>query len=208
MMGILRRRRLRMVVLTSAALTLVVGVGAKAAWAATSAVCGNSGSGYCLNDWGGAGASGDAVKMYNGGVRNDAFYVQEVNRCNGHFTVTARSFGDAANCPFADVTLDDNYRGHEIVQIVDTNSETECVGSTSSDLAVLAPCANPISGSGGGQGVIMVQVLIGPPPNFFVDRYASDQHSAARFLTSGGNPGVQANYNYQTEWGGYQRFGP
>jgi hypothetical protein len=146
--------------------------------------------------------------MYYGGVANDDFYVQDVNRCGGRDMVTAISFGDAANCPFGTVALDNDFRGQHVVQIVDTNSETECVGSTSSDTAVLASCADPLSGSGGGQGVIMVQSLGGTPPNPFVSRFVSDQHSTAHFLTSGGNPGVQANYNSETIWGGYQVFGP
>ena len=208
MISMLRRRIVRAAAVPTAALALVAGLAARPAGASMSQVCGNSGSGYCLNDWGGAGASGDAIKMYYGGVRNDAFYVQDVNRCNGGDTVTATSFGDSSNCPFATVALDNDFRGQHVVQIVYTNNQSQCVGSTSSDYAVLASCANPISGSGGAQGVIMVQTLGSQPPNFFVDRYASDQHGASRFLTSGGNPGVQANFNGQTEWGGYQVFGP
>jgi hypothetical protein len=34
-------------------------------------VCAQAGTGYCLNDWNGAG-SGGAVKMYTGGVANDS----------------------------------------------------------------------------------------------------------------------------------------
>lgn len=207
MISILRGRTVRIAALLAAVMALAVGLGTPAAGASISQVCGNEGSGYCLNDWGGAGASGDAVKMYYGGTRNDDFYVQDVNRCNGGYRVTARSYGDASNCPFADVSLDSNYRGQPIVQITYTNNSVMCVGSTSSDFAVLGVCADPITGSGGAQGVIMIQVG-GAPPAFFVDRYASDQHSAARFLTSGGNLGVQANYNGQTIWGGYQVFLP
>jgi hypothetical protein len=207
MISTLHSRIVRVVALPTVALSLLVGLGTQGAGASSSNVCGNSGSGYCLNDWGGHGGSGDAVKMYYGGVANDDFYVQDINRCGGD-TVTATSFHDASNCPFATVSLDNDFRGQHIVQIVDTNSETECVGSTSSDTAVLASCANPISGSGGAQGVIMVQALGGTPPNSFLNRFVSDQHSAARFLTSGGNPGVQANYNSETIWGGYQVFGP
>jgi hypothetical protein len=204
----LRSRIVTVIALPTLTLALLVGFGTQGAGASSSAVCGNSGSGYCLNDWGGHGASGDAVKMYYGGVANDDFYVQDVNRCGGRDTVTATSFGDASNCPFGDVSLDNDFRGQHVVQIVDTNSETECVGSTRSDTAVLARCANPLSGSGGGQGVIMVQSLGGTPPNPFVSRFVSDQHSTARFLTSGGNPGVQANYNSETIWGGYLVFAP
>lgn len=206
MISILRGRIVR-VALPVAALALVAGFSTQGAAASSSQVCGNEGSGYCLNDWGGGGHSGDAVKMYYGGTSNDDFYVQDVNRCNGGYTVTATSYGDPSNCPFGDVSLDNTYRGQPIVQITYINNSAMCVGSTSSDYAVLASCANPITGSGGGTGVIMIQEG-GGPPTFFVDRYASDQHSAARFLTSGGNVGVQANYNGQTIWGGYQVFLP
>jgi hypothetical protein len=198
-------RKIKLAFAVVAVLALALGLGTQTAGASTSQVCGNGGSGYCLNDWGGAGHSGDAVKMYNGGTRNDDFYVQEVNRCNGGDTVTS-------TCPFGNTSLDNQFLNDPIVEIVDTNAETECVGATSSDYAVLASCANPINGSGGGNGVIMVavQACYTPYGYGFVNRYASDPHSRPYWLTSGGNPGVQAYYGSSSVscWNGFQYFGP
>lgn len=74
-------RAIRVLILP-AALTLALGLTTQAQ-ATPSQVCGNGGSGYCLNDWGGAGHSGDVIKMFNGGTTNDDFFVQKVNRCSG-----------------------------------------------------------------------------------------------------------------------------
>jgi hypothetical protein len=213
MISIVRSRIGRVVALPGLVLTLVVGVGVQAAGASTSQVCGNGGTGYCLNDWGGGGASGDAVKMYYGGTANDDFYVQEVNRCSGQDTVQSVYYHDSTNCPFGNTGLDQQFWGDPIVQITYTNNESQCVGSTSSDYAVLASCANPISGSGGGTGVIMVTVEApcSSHTDFaFADRYASDQHGRAYWLTSGGNVGVQAYYGSSNVscWNGFQYFAP
>jgi hypothetical protein len=213
MISILRGRIARVVALPVAvALALALGLGTQTAEASNSQVCGNSGSGYCLNDWGGAGASGDAIKMYYGGTRNDDFYVIEVNRCEGSYTVTSTYYGDSSNCPFGTTGLDNEFWGDPIVEIVDTNAETECVASNSSDYAVLGSCANPINGSGGADGVIMVSIeaCYSPYGYGFVDRYTSDPHSKPYYLTSGGNPGVQAYYGSSSVscWNGFQYFSP
>jgi hypothetical protein len=220
MISIVRSRIVTVAALSAAALALVTGLGTQAAGASTSQVCGNAGAGYCLNDWGGAGASGDAVKMYNGGTMNDDFYVQEVNRCSGHDTVQSRTapFHDSTDCPFADTFLDARYHGDDIVQITYTNNVTQCAGTNSNGRAVLASCANPISGGGGGNGVIMVMYstscasFSGP---VFLNRYWSDAESQETYLASGGNVGVQALYETpilgsppSTCWGGFQFFGP
>jgi hypothetical protein len=208
MIGMLRNRMVRVIAIPAAALALTAGLGIQAVSAASSAVCGNAGTGYCLNDWGGNGNANDAVKMYYGGTRNDDFYVQDVNRCSGGDKVTT-SENLQPDCPFADTQLDAFFQGQTIVQITDTDSETECVGSTGSDNAVLTPCADPLSGSGGGQGVIMVEIPKSTGGDVFLDRFVIDQTSGNNgYLTSGGNPGVQANFNGQTIWGGFQQFGP
>src|SRR5215471_2534943 len=111
MISIARSRIVRVAALPGAALALVVGLGVQPAGASTSQVCGNGGSGYCLNDWGGAGHSGDAIKMYYGGTTNDDFYVQKVNWCSGHDTVQSRGRGDSTDCPFANTNWDYNLRG-------------------------------------------------------------------------------------------------
>lgn len=208
MISMLRNRMVRVVAIPAAVLALAAGLGIQAVSAASSAVCGNSGTGYCLNDWGGSGNTNDAVKMYYGGTRNDDFYVQAVNRCSGGDKVTT-SENLQPDCPFASASLDAFFQGDTIVQITDTDSQTECVGSTGSDNAVLTPCANPLSGSGGGQGVIMVEVPKSSGGPVFLDRFVADQPSGGTgYLTSGGNPGVQANFDGQTQWGAFQFFQP
>lgn len=208
MIGMLRNRMVRVIAVPAAVLALTAGLGIQAVSAANSAVCGNGGTGYCLNDWGGAGNTNDAVKMYYGGTRNDDFYVQDVNRCSGDDKVTS-SENLQPDCPFASATLDGFFKGDTIVQITDTDSETECIGSTSSDNAVLTPCADPLGGSGGGQGVIMVEVPKKTGGPAFLDRFVADQPSGgAGYLTSGGNPGVQANFDSETQWGSFQQFLP
>ena len=213
MSSLVRSKTFRMVTVPAAALVLVAGLGVQRAAASTSQVCGNGGSGYCLNDWGGAGASGDAVKMYYGGYANDAFYVQEVNRCNGGTTVTSTYYGDRSNCPFGNAGLDQQFWNHSIVQIVYTNNQSQCVAVNGSGQAILNSCANPITGSGGANGVIMVtaQAPCSSHTDFaFADRYVSDQHARAYWLTSGGNPGVQAYYGSSNVscWNGFQYFAP
>jgi hypothetical protein len=37
-------------------------------------ICGKSGAGYCLNDWGGQPYAGNPIKMYFGGYSNGDFY--------------------------------------------------------------------------------------------------------------------------------------
>jgi hypothetical protein len=200
----LRGRLLRTAVVVLTATALAAGFGTQAALASTSQVCGNGGTGYCLNDWGGAGLSGDAIKMYAGGTANDDFYVQAVNRCNGSYVATT-------SCPFSSSQNNNFAAGGDVVEIVDTNNESECVASTSSFKAVLGSCADPLTGAGGANGVIMVLHFdecssgdIG-----FIDRYASDSQGLS-WLTSGGNPGVQAFYDTTLVscWGDYQLFAP
>jgi hypothetical protein len=202
----LRGRLLRTAVVLLTATALAAGFGTQAALASTSQMCGNGGTGYCLNDWGGAGQPGDAIKMYAGGTTNDDFYVQAVNRCNGSYIATT-------SCPFSSSANNNFAAGGDIVQIVDTNNESECVASTTSFHAVLGSCANPISGAGGANGVIMVTHFAecsgGLGDVGFIDRYASDAQGLS-WLASGGNPGVQAYYSLGlvTCWGGYQLFAP
>ena len=210
MISILRRRTLRIVALPVAALILVMTLGIRPASAAPSSqVCGNSGTGYCLNDWGGAGATNDPIKMYTGSTTNDYFYVQAVNRCNARDLVTSTNHGDSNNCPFGNAALDDLYWHKTIMQIVYGNNPSQCVGSTSSFKAVLAPCANALVGSGGGNGVIMVAVG-SSGATFFADRYAFDLHYPNGQLTSGGNPGLQAFFGggSGTPWGGFAFLNP
>jgi hypothetical protein len=217
MIRILRSKAVRALAVLAVALT--TGLGTQAAWASTSQVCGNGGSGYCLNDWGGAGASGDAINMYYGGTRNDDFYVQEVNRCSGQYTVQSTAYGDSTNCPFADTTFDQLYWNDDIVQIVDANSNTECVGTNSNSGAVLGSCADPSSGSGGADGVIQIieytACYDGYDGYAFLNRYWTDATDSTGFLGSGNSVGANAYYEGITGsnepitcWGGFQTYAP
>jgi hypothetical protein len=47
-------------------------------------ICGNLGSGYCLNDWNNQGSG--FRSMYYGGNPNENFTAQFINRCGGHAT--------------------------------------------------------------------------------------------------------------------------
>jgi hypothetical protein len=212
MISIARRRVARVVALPGAALALVAWLGVQPALASSSQVCGNSGTGYCLNDWGGAGQSGDAVKMYYGGTTNDDFYVQEVNWCSGHDTVqsTAAPHHDSTNCPFANTNWDANLAGDPIVQVTYINNTTQCVATTSSPKAVLGSCANPLSGSGGANGVINV-LWNQSCGAYFMNRYWTDANSGNdTFLASGNAPGNQAQFTVGggTCWGGFNLFAP
>jgi hypothetical protein len=63
---------------------LLLGTSHAADASATSQVCAQGGTGYCLNDWGGAGSPGDTVAMYyNNNTNNNNFEIQAVSGCVG-----------------------------------------------------------------------------------------------------------------------------
>jgi hypothetical protein len=200
----------RVVALPAAAFTLVAALGTPAAWASTSNVCGNGGSGYCLNDWGGAGAGGDAVKMEYGGYTNDAFLVVKVNRCSGKDTVQSAGypFYNSTNCPFGNADLDYEFHGDFIVEIMYVHNEAECVATNNGARAYLDSCATPLNGAGGANGVIQIISPTGGTEGgyAFLDKYLTDEADNPAWLASGGNPGVQAYYTGlgydRTAWGG------
>lgn len=162
-------------------------------------ICGNNGSGYCMNDWNGL--SFGPVRMYYGGSSHEDFIAQGINRCNG-FVVTT-------TCPFQNTTLDLEYYGDPIVQIEYVPSD-ECLsgvdGGEGALQVVLDYCNNVSTGSGGGFGTVYIidqyQELI--------SRYYSDLSGYAHGLESGGNPGTSLSDNhycgstgadYCTDWG-------
>lgn len=216
MISIVRGRVVKVIALPTAALTLALGLGVAPAGASSSQICGNNGTGYCINAWNG----GPQVKMYYGGYYNDDFYVQEVNRCQGSYLVLSTQRGDGVNCPFANASQDYRWWHWPIVEIADTNNVTQCVGSTTGSPydAELAACADPLSGSGGGYGVIMVLTdgQNGQCAGYwFVDRYVSDiNQELSAYLQSGGQLGSDAYYyvptgnNLPSCWNGFQLFGP
>lgn len=175
-----------------AALGLTVGTGVKPAFAQDE-VCGNSGQGYCLNDWGGQGADGDAVKMYYGGSDNEGFTWQVIDRCNSRGTVTA-------TCPLNDHALDATLYNHG-VNPAETEQlryfGTQClatipVGASNAGKAILGECNNAATGSGGSAGTVFIT---SSTAEWDISNYWSNQDFAVSCLMSGGNPGVQAYYS-------------
>lgn len=154
-------------------------------------ICGNGGTGYCLNAWNG----GNFVKMYYGGYSNDNFEVYQLtNMCN-HGKVDEHT-----SCPFtAGSGLNTEFQGDAIVAIQYLNATDSCVGSTVGTDATLTLCPD-LSGNGGGNGTIMAISPISPvcfgdfAYGQYVDRYWSDNVKQAAYLDSGGNPGAQAYY--------------
>lgn len=197
-------------VILAAAPSLALGIGLPAT-ATQQQVCGNNGSGYCLNDWNGNQSANAAVKMYYGNSSNENFYEQAVKRCyNGSFgyvdTVLSTQDNDYQNCPFTNINLDYEFAGDQIVQIA-YGSGQYCVASGSNNQAVLGTCANPSNGSGPANGVIMIVTNnCGTDGNgqILMDRYASDQFGKEVNLDSGNAPGNQANFSSQQAscWGG------
>ena len=181
------RRRMLIAVATAVSVTsLILLAGIPAAQAST-ALCGNGGSGYCMNAWNG----GPYVKMYYGGYSNDYFYLQSVALCSGHATVQATESGDSTNCPFNDGYVDYVLHGDLIVEIVYGNNG-ECVGTTGSGVGYLGACGNS-SGSGASNGVFDVLYPdYCSSGNELVNRYWSnhDGNDEFAFVTSGGSVGA------------------
>lgn len=181
------------VVVAAATLTLIAGIGVASpgpAFATQQQICGNGGSGYCMNDWNG---DNQYVKMYNGSVSHEDFEeIYNVSEC-GSGSVTSTYYGDATNCPFVDANLDRAFRGDPIVQI-EYIPTSQCIGTTSSGTAWLGSCANN-EGVGGGTGVTLINVYEGGSTALLINRYWSDYYSSGSnyqpcFVYSGGNPGA------------------
>jgi hypothetical protein len=175
------------------------------AYAQGTNICGLGGTGYCMNDWGNGGQN-NAVEMYYGGYSNDYFYTEPVDACNGGDTVTG-------SCPFQSSTMDGNLAGDLIVQVVYANSgagDGLCVGTASSGDAILTGCNNTTTGTGGGDGTLMVAATGSSGGScdqsgegLLVDRYWTK--GAYAFVTSGGSIGAPLLVNdtsAATCWGG------
>jgi hypothetical protein len=175
-------------------------------------VCGNRGSGYCLNAWNG----GPYVKMYYGGnYGNDQFYLIAESACQGQDYVTAVAAGDALNCPFSNVKYDNEYEGDGIDAIYyvgsfSSNSPTYCVGTGNlnglPDVGYLGAC-----GDGYGDGIIQGGLFVQTSTTYciggvvLINKYWTNQDAQPAYAYSGGNPGqplyVGANGS-GTCWGG------
>jgi hypothetical protein len=174
---------------------------AGAANAQTQSLCGDGGSGYCMNDWGNGG-SGNPVKMYYGGYSNDSFFLEAVDLCSSSSYVTS-------TCPFTNTAIDRSLEGEWIAQIVYTNNGL-CVGTNSDGDGVLTGCNSTTSGTGGGTGTIVVLASNSGCPQtnsqgILVNRYYTDVNSVDEEEASGGSVGSNLNLENGTSgtcWGG------
>lgn len=180
---------------------------AQPALATQTQICGNNGTGYCMNDWNG-GLNNNPVKMYYGGSSNENFFTYRIDPCN-----SSPPDRVTETCPF---TLGSGYNaalaGHIIFE-VGYGTTPYCIGTTGvqagGPTAILTGCPG-VNGSGGGNGTIWVQWNTG----IAITRYWADTFyqnagesccAAAPFVVSGGNPGqplYMADQGFQTVWGG------
>lgn len=187
---------MRKALIVAAAVLLPLLVAAPAAQAQTSQICGNGGSGYCINAWNG----GPYVKMYYGGYSNDNFHLQQVYVCSGYSTVQSKYYGDSTNCPFSDAIADQVLWTDPIEEVVYGNNG-ECIGTTANDAAYLGSCGN-IYGTGAIDGAFDVLDVSAGCDDLY-NRYWSNAYGVLSGLTSGGNPGtpLSAGYGEATCWG-------
>jgi len=164
------------------ALILVLATNAAPAFAQNQ-ICGNGGLGYCLNDWNGMQGQNMAVKMYYGGSTNENFYVQVIHRCSSSGLVTA-------TCPLNNHSVDAQLAGDfYTIQIVYNGAY--CVGTDGAGKAVLTTCNSQTTGSGGGNGTVLVDYY-----GVDIDNYWSNlDGNNVSCMMSGGNPGVQAYFS-------------
>lgn len=194
-----RLRRLVLPLVTALAPALLL---AGPASATTYQICGNGGSGYCLNDWGGHAYAGDAIKMYYGNSSNENFYIVRLtNFCSGAGYVTS-----APSCYGQFGAGGINLVGDYVVEI--QYGPAGCVASDpGSGLAILGTCPD-LSGNNGSDGTVFAEAFTGPLGSkqwAYYDRYWSKIDNDLRCLESGGNIGVQAYENHPngcTVWGG------
>lgn len=148
-------------------------------------ICGNGGSGYCLNDWNNAGSY---VKMYYGGnYTNDEYQIEyETLACNsGHATKTC-----PINVPGIDPT------GALIFEILNPR-DGACVATDGNAAAIEGTCAD-LSGNGGARGVTELlfrsQICTLGYQLEAMNRYWTQTDSTPVWLESGGNIGLNAYY--------------
>lgn len=187
-------RKWAVAVIALLGLALTVALGSTAHATITSQICGNGGTGYCLNDRGNGG-SNSVVQMWYGGVTNDNFdNYQLISMCN-HGYVSA-----TMSCPFTPGSgLNTFYNGDPIIAVHYLNQGANyCVDASNAGYAYLGSCPD-LSGNGGSQGTIMVGYPLtgcnGTGQSYYVDRYLTDQALDSFYLDSGGGVGVQAFYS-------------
>jgi hypothetical protein len=154
--------------------------------AASQEICAQSGAGYCLNDWSGAG-SGGVVKMYNSGYANDNW--QEIRLsgyCNNGYV------NDSPACPFPNGGgFNSYYYGDPIVEIKSSVSGA-CIGTDIYADVNLGAC--PPSSGGTGSNIWVVASVCDCNEYELLSVYWTEQHgnSAAAVLESSGSIGAQA----------------
>jgi hypothetical protein len=176
------------------------------AWATQIQICGNGGSGYCLNDWGGHAVVGNPIKMYYGGNSYEDFYTVVLqSTCGGAGYITGTQ-----SCWSQWGSGGANIVGSDIVAIV--YGPGGCLGSDqSTGLAIITTCPNQ-NGTNGGFGTVWALSQTGPLGSNEDVAYSRPWSSAYSpslgCLESGGNPGVQADASQIdqngvcTVWGG------
>lgn len=185
---------MRKILLVAAVILLPFLAAVPAAQASTSSICGNDGTGYCINAWNG----GPNVKMYYGGYSNDNFSIRDVYVCSGSDLVQSTSHGDGTNCPFSNQNLDSDFWNYPIVEVVYGNNG-ECVGTASSDTGYLGACGNS-EGSGAIDGAFNVLWYDSGCGYAFVNRYWTNRRSVSSYWVSGGNPDTYLYVGQQASW--------
>ena len=198
-MRLLRRVALAVATVTmTGAVALVTNVAP--AFAQQQEICGNGGSGYCLNDWNNQ-VAGYPVLMYYGGNPNEEFSAQAINRCGGHNYVTDpdRGYG-TTYCPFANHQLDYDTAGDPIVQLRYGSTNLCVAANTANGQAVMGDCNSVSTGTGGAVGTVQIEDLGELLYNL---HYSSG--ATLYGLVSGGNPQQPLYMNRSgsfTVWGG------
>jgi hypothetical protein len=187
---------------------MLAGAAGPPAYGQADEICGNGGTGYCMNDWNG-GLNNNPVKMYYGGSSNEDFYTVQLNPCNssppGEVTET---------CPF---TVGSGYNASfdgDPIFAVEYAGTGYCIGTTGQQAGgptgILTACPD-YSGDGGGDGTMWIGTSDGNFAvtrywiNYFYDNYGVSCCSDIANVTSGGNPGqplLMADQSGDTYWGG------
>lgn len=179
---------------------LVASGSASHAFATQQQICGNGGSGYCMNNWSNSGN----VKMEYGGATYEDFQAIELTgMCNGGRVTD--------NCPFSNTSYDTTEAndGAIVVQI-EYAPWFECITGSGAD-AVIGTCAAN-NGTGGANGVIQVLDSNRGGCNqgsegILFNRYATNTSGQLSVVQSGGNPGKPLLLNYRGAEGTYTCWG-
>jgi hypothetical protein len=183
--------RLSAILIIAAGTTLFAQSGAYASAAPYPEVCGDNGSGLCLNNW--SGANG-IVAMYYNGSANDNMQAELINPCNSAASTGAPD-QVTHTCPFTvGYGLNNIFYGDQILQVEDLNSGL-CVG-TDGDAGGTETACNDATGQGGGDGTIQVAVPAGAgnAGSELINRYWTNAApQIVAYVQSGGSVGAQLN---------------